>query len=379
MVTKENLFFSLRNFKSIERGNIKIKPVTIILGPPDSGKSNLLEGLAMFSMLAYGGNVYSYLRTFDLRDLFRNLSTYFGLFPSLISLMIPEKNIELTITMLEREDGRIEFTFSTRDKTLLKFVNADNISYLVTPQPDNEYLNLLRIRFYRFSYLYLPFSQPIGYSPALATFSSSDYVTKRLLMKYNKRLYDEIISNVLLPPQGENLFSLLRKEDYYELVKSIVKDYGYDDLVLSQDKLFLTKDPGKYPLELASYNLLSYIYMTLAIESKIPDEIPRIIPDIIAFEELDARMSPFLAWELGKDIAYSSSEDKRIILATYNPSLVSALLEKVRPENLAVYWLYRDPETFATEITEVREDILDEVRGQGLSSIEALKNIVKYK
>jgi len=364
----------LYNFKSIKEGNIKIKPVTIILGTPDSGKSNLLEGLAMFSMLAYGGNAYAYLRTSDLRDLFYNFSPSF---PPSVSLMIPEKNVELKISISERQDRGIEITYSTRDKTLLKSVITDNISYPVTPQPNNEYLSLLRIRFYRFSRPYIPFYQPIGYTPAFNIFLSSDYVARRLLIKYNKRLYDEILSNILLPPQGENLFFLLRKEDYYEFAKSIIKNYGYNDLVILQDKLFLMKNPVIYPLELASYDLINYIYVSLAIESNIPNEIPKIIPDIIAFEEPETSSSPFQAWELGKDIAYSSSEDKRIILTTYSPSLVSALLEKVRPENLAVYWLCRDQKTFASKIIEVKEDILDKVRGLGLSSIEELKNIIK--
>jgi len=324
-------------------------------------------------MLAYGGNAYSYLRTSNLRDLFYNFSPSF---PPSVSLMIPEKNVELKITVLERQDREIEITYSVRDKTLLKSVITDNISRPVTPQPDNEYLSLLRIRFYRFSRPYIPFYQPIGYTPALNIFLSSDYIVRRLLIKYNKRLYDEIISNVLLPPQGENLSLLLRKEDYYELTKNIIKDYGYDNLVILQGNLFLMKNPVIYPLELVSYDLINYIYATLAIESNIPNEIPRIIPDIIAFEEPETR-STFLAWELGKDIAYSSSEDKRIILTTYSPSIVSALLEKVRPENLAVYWLCRDQKTFTTKIIEVKEDILDKVRGLGLSIIEELKNIIK--
>ena len=381
MGTMETPVLQLYNFKSIKEGSVKIKPVTIILGPPDSGKSNLLEGLAMFSMLAYGGNVYSYLRTFDLRALFYNFNPSFS--PS-VSLMIPEKNVELKISISPESQGRgIEFTYSTRDKMLLKFVIADGIFYPVMPQPIDEYLSLLRIRFYRFSYPYLPFYQPIGYFPDLTSFLSSDYVVKGFLMKNNKRLYDEILSNVLLPPHGENLFFLLRKEDYYEFAKSVIKDLGYDDLIILQyrgEKWFLMrnlKPPIIYPLELASYGFINYIYVSLAIESNIPNEIPKIIPDIIAFEEPEAHSFPFLAWELAKDIAYSSSEDKRIVLTTHNPSIVSALLEKVRPENLAVYWLCRDQKTFASKIIEVKEDILDKARGLGLSSIEELRNIVK--
>jgi AAA15 family ATPase/GTPase len=42
----------LRNFKSIEKDEIKLKPLTIFTGPNSSGKSNILEAIAVVSQIA---------------------------------------------------------------------------------------------------------------------------------------------------------------------------------------------------------------------------------------------------------------------------------------------------------------------------------------
>ncbi len=47
----------VRRFKSISEAELELKRVNIVLGPPESGKSNLLEALAPFTLL---GQLRSY-------------------------------------------------------------------------------------------------------------------------------------------------------------------------------------------------------------------------------------------------------------------------------------------------------------------------------
>lgn len=58
--------FTIRGFKSVADATIRFEPVTFLIGANASGKSNVLEGLALLSWLASGGRL-AHLRG-DMRD-----------------------------------------------------------------------------------------------------------------------------------------------------------------------------------------------------------------------------------------------------------------------------------------------------------------------
>jgi len=61
----------IRNFKSIKELKISCKKLNIFIGEPNSGKSNIIEGLALRSQAALGQNLNEEIFRFNtIGDLF---------------------------------------------------------------------------------------------------------------------------------------------------------------------------------------------------------------------------------------------------------------------------------------------------------------------
>ena len=50
----------IKNFKSIRELKLDCKRINIFIGEPNTGKSNILESLGLFSYGAYGGGDYEF-------------------------------------------------------------------------------------------------------------------------------------------------------------------------------------------------------------------------------------------------------------------------------------------------------------------------------
>jgi len=61
--------FTIRNFKSIKHLELDCKRINIFIGKPNTGKSNILESLGIFSF-PYVGSLKSLLRFEIMNDLF---------------------------------------------------------------------------------------------------------------------------------------------------------------------------------------------------------------------------------------------------------------------------------------------------------------------
>ncbi|HDN79862.1 MAG TPA: DUF2813 domain-containing protein, partial [Chloroflexi bacterium] len=59
----------IRNFKSIKHLKLACKRVNIFIGKPNTGKSNILEALGLFS-LPHTGRLRDFVRFDDMSDLF---------------------------------------------------------------------------------------------------------------------------------------------------------------------------------------------------------------------------------------------------------------------------------------------------------------------
>ncbi len=60
----------IRNFKSIVSAEIDCKRLNILIGPPNSGKSNILEAIGLLSYAGHLGPPNVFLRTNMIRDMF---------------------------------------------------------------------------------------------------------------------------------------------------------------------------------------------------------------------------------------------------------------------------------------------------------------------
>ncbi len=60
----------VKNFKSIRQMELNCRRVNVFIREPNSGKSNILESLGLLSHLYHAGNLFDYVRTNIILDLF---------------------------------------------------------------------------------------------------------------------------------------------------------------------------------------------------------------------------------------------------------------------------------------------------------------------
>ena len=62
----------IKNFKSIKQLELNCKRVNIFIGGPNSGKSNILEGIGILSLFSFGkaGKIRNFVRFENMGNLF---------------------------------------------------------------------------------------------------------------------------------------------------------------------------------------------------------------------------------------------------------------------------------------------------------------------
>jgi hypothetical protein len=137
----------------------------------------------------------------------------------------------------------------------------------------------------------------------------------------------------LRPPDGANLFSVVfSSEVLREVVKEFFQKYGLRlfmkphersfELVKQVDDLFVS-----YPYVLTSDTLRRIIFYTIAIVSN--------RHSVLVFEEPESNAFPYYTKYLGERIALD--ETNQFFIATHNPYLLSAVIEKGRKEDVQVF------------------------------------------
>jgi AAA15 family ATPase/GTPase len=296
MITK----LSVSNFKSVRQLDIDCKKVNLFIGEPNTGKSNILEAFALMSWSERPDqNLGEYVR-FDKST--QNLF-YDGLVNHeiriLISLSSGETAAELQISFVNNHfelqnqpsgfsftidyDGRLGGGALGKQTEYIKFFRFKNLSKYNDPSPGG-------------------LKQSDG-SNLFSVVYGSESLRKTMMeffRKYELRL-------VLKP-----------REKVFELQKQT------DDLVFS------------FPYNLTSDTLRRIIFYTVAIASN--------KDSVLVFEEPESNAFPYYTKYLGERIALDTTN--QFFIATHNPYLLSAIIEKSRKEDVQVFITYfKDYET----------------------------------
>jgi len=374
-----HLRLRVRGFKSYRDADVRLSPITLFLGPPDSGKSNLLEAIGLLSFFSYGGDLYSYLRTYDISALF------YGYSSRELSVELSSEGFTTYFKAIQTYRGYV-VSLSLRDEELFNLAFSDGgYTYWKSP-PDRykaQYGSLLRVRFYRF-WRYAA-SAPYSPPPPPLRFPTI-FSVLQLIERSDRELYRRIVDKTLLPPSGDNLGVVLEDSEVRELVGGIVSSWGYNMVKVhapyTRYKYMLQSEvEGErvlFPLETISDGLFNYILTIVALETSPQDQVPRDLPDIIALEEPESHTYPFLSKELAERIVLASEEGKYIVMSTHNPYIASTVLEKADPSKTSIYWVCKNPKRGSIAV-EASKELLDEVRFSGLSSITELQSLVEER
>jgi AAA15 family ATPase/GTPase len=301
MITK----LSVSNFKSVRQLDIDCKKVNLFIGEPNTGKSNILEALALLSWCARPDlNLADYVRFQAKENLF-----YDGLLDYEIRIIFSQSSgIPDTSLYIRFFNDHFEFRKLPGSAPIVTMDYAGGMSRSVYSEVSN-------VRFYRFRDL---------------------------------PRYDDKEPGSLKPPSGTNLFSVVfSSENLRETMKEFFRKYRLRLVLKPQERLFeLQKQKDdlvfSFPYALTSDTLRRIIFYTVAIASN--------KDSVLVFEEPESNAFPYYTKYLGERIALDQTN--QFFIATHNPYLLSAIIEKARKEDVQVFITYfKDYETRVKALT----------------------------
>ncbi len=298
----------IKNFKSIKQLELKCNKKNLFIGGPNSGKSNILEALGMLSFIRFG-KVDDFVRLESMTNLFNDENL-----DEILSIEADNKALEITFKddlfqgqCYDKESNEKDFSFSID----MKLRGSQNL--FKEPFP---------IRSYRFS------------------------LRKEFFQKY---------AEFLLPPSGDNLLTIIRShKKIKEEVTALLAPFNLRLVFrLQENKIEIMKQQENeivtYPYWLLSDTLQRIIFYTTAIDSN--------KDSILIFEEPESNSFPYYTKFLGEKIAFD--ETNQYFIATHNPYLLLAILEKSKKSSVNIFVTYY--QDYETKIKLLDEDQTSEL------------------
>jgi len=350
----------IKNFKSIRHQKIDdCKRINVLVGYPNTGKSNILEALSLFSIDRPDTDFSSFVRVEELPTLF-----FDGNVIDEVKISINGNNI-MYASILELD--KIHFAWR-----LNKPVNSSK----ETPENIHDVYGILdfskvegddKIKDWDSIFHRLPrhpdFKKELeGYVAPVKKYSFQKNVM------YSSGKYDS-----LLIPNGENIFDLIRtRSDLRKEIANLFEGYNLKLLYNSAERKFsILKDISKDAIFSIPYGLISdtlqrLVFYKVAIASN--------KDSILLFEEPEAHMFPPYISKLSSDIWYN--KDNQYFISTHSPFVVNDFLENAR-EELAVYVVEYKKDTGETIIKRLTDEQLHEAYQYGIDIFFNLESITE--
>jgi hypothetical protein len=295
----------IERFKSIRKLELNCRRVNLFIGEPNTGKSNILEALGVLSWCASSGRRLKEFVRFQLTQ-------------------------NLFCDSLTDEPIRIEYRGVPAGSVTVKFERDWFLFSSGLPQkPPIANLDYSGGQ---------PVNNPLG--------------GEKLIKFYRFKDLEKFDSNEpgsLIPPDGRNLFSVVYgSRAMREWLVELFQPYGLSAVLKPRDRTIeLQKQQDglviSYPYAMTSDTLQRMLFYHAAMESN--------KDSVLVFEEPEAHAFPYNTKHLGERIALDASN--QYFIATHNPYLLVAVLEKAKKQDVAVFATqYRDFQTKVNPLTE---------------------------
>ena len=302
----------IRNFKSIKDMKLDCERVNIFIGEPNVGKSNILESLALVSMVKYSNFDLNFVRYSQFVDLFYNQD---------ISKEVNIKIDNLSIQLSRSSNDQFNFTIDQANQKILLTYNR-NGTLSRSSQDSLIKENLPDIKYYKFD-------------------------------KFPESLQGNETS--LIPYNGENLLNVISKnKDIEEITKLNIGKYGLRLITdRSDNRIKLLKDEGDeivaLPFKVLSDGLQRHIFNQAALLSN--------NNSILVMEEPESHTFPFLTKNFSELVA--KNESNQFFITTHNPYFVNSIIEKTKKEDLGIFIVYF--ENYQTKIKKLSKTKIKEL------------------
>lgn len=307
----ENL--EIGNFKSIKHLNLDCKRINLFIGEPNTGKSNILETLGIFSSGQHHNVRFrNFVRFESMSNLF-----YDENLDDKIKIKFDDKKLEIAF-----KDGSFVGICIEKEKQIFDF----NYNYDGTGSSGQS--GYLPFKFYRFTV---------------------------------RNNFPEKKSDFLYPPYGDNLLAvLMTHKELKATVSQIFAPFGFKLVFKPQEsKIEILKQYEdiliSYPYSLASDTLQRIVFYLTAINSN--------RDSILVFEEPESHSFPYYTRFLAERIALDKNNNQYFI-STHNPYLLLSILEKVHKDEVAIFITYF--EDYQTKAKLLSEKELEEIMEMGI-------------
>ncbi len=335
----ENL--RIKNFKSIKDVELDLSRVNLLIGPPNSGKSNIIEAFALVRLLSPFSEHPS--RTLELSSIlrFRNYAELFHFYDTStpIELFIDEKQILFHI-----KDNFLHLTYKNMD---FRISNSSVDGLFYHPTKSENHRKVITSEIGRYNIKYYKFS-------------------KDQMLHYRSHLN----LTTLVEPFGENFEeAVFYNNKIYQLLNDILRELGGYSLkrVVAPERVMLelvNQDDYVFSWEVVSDGILKFIFDITAIKSN--------QSSTIVLEEPEAGMFPYLINEICEIIAESSNQ---FIFSTHNPYFIDGLLENIDKEDISVFFTKYNLKNRRTEVKCIKGKEIEDYVVKYLDLIVASKEV----
>lgn len=332
----------IERFKSIKHLDIACKKVNIFIGEPNSGKSNILEALGVFSQENFEKKKFNESARYKTLDDFFYDSNYNE------NILVKTDKYEFEL-FLDRNNSSGSISWFKA-----KYHN------LASPHPRsivNEFT--------------ITFDIEGDWSPVNEISGSSAYIdTFRAYSFTRLKAFDGSFNSFLEPPYGKNLPSLLKSNpELRGRISTILKDIGFKLLLRPiENEIFVSKEVNddiySYPYYSVSETIQRLIFMTLAIESN--------DGATITFDEPESNTFPPYTKQIAESIAVD--ETNQFFLTTHDPYLLMSLIEKTKVNDLNIF--VTKMENYETVVSPLNEAQFSKLLDLGSDSFFNLSTIL---
>jgi AAA15 family ATPase/GTPase len=331
----------INNYKSINQIDLNCNRINVLIGEPNSGKSNILEALDLsyLSWLLHSNNItkMSGFEEVNIKDFFRvdKVERLFHLGNTAKPISIIKKGLPLnTFLRFNNKDDKNIFEWSNSNGTITEFSNdfiaKENTQYYSSPV------------------------KPYIFKDNIQAHDSGNYI------------------HTLMPPFGNNLNKVIESnKSFQDTIKDFEEEYGFEmitDKATNQVLIITRRKEGlgySIPYKALPDTFKRFLFYLAAIRYS--------NASVITLDEPDAHSFPKYVSFLADEII--ESVNKQFFIATHSPYLLNNLIENTPASDLAVFVCGYDKNKFETIVKKLSQEDLSELIDYG---VDIFFNINKY-
>lgn len=354
----------IKNFKSIRHLKIEeCRRINVFVGYPNTGKSNLLEALSLFSIDRPAVDFSSFVRIGKLPTLFfdgnikDDIEIRINRDNRIIGSVVEDKVFfQWQLAVEGASFDKMGPGIKQNIKDLLDFVktaDSDKIS-----QWDSIFTRVIR-------------------PPDFIGELGPGYISNIKKYSFQKGIpYSSGNYNSLAVPNGTNLFNIIFNypelegevvglfEEYgLRLKRDVANDYSIEKELKRNVVLTL-------PYELVADTLQRLIFYKAAIASN--------KDGILLFEEPEAHMFPPYISKFSADVMYDKNNNQ-FFINTHSPFVMNDLMENLKGEELSIYVVGYKKETGETYVRKLTDSELHEIYQYGIDLYLNLENFLFHE